>query len=650
MRLMYFLMAGICIACNVHAQVYTPVTVSGFNNDVVADTGTNAVAVTSTALDLSNHILYTAGFAAVNSLAGGMVDNGTIVSGTRTWQLADYSGNNGLYLSLGAAAPNTLASGILTLATPAVFSKLSLLIFSTEGSSNVGALLRFTDGSVVAVTSHTVLDWFGGSNAVYSAFGRITRLAAPPFVVDGIPGIDPQFYPFDINVPCTHNSKTLQSVTISYNSGSGANARAVVLALSGVPHTPAIITPVVSPATCGKSNGSIQLNVTGGTPPFTYLWTTTPAQTDAIADSLSAGNYTCRVLDSNGCATIYRGTVVQSTAIAVAATANKSDICAGETVVLSAIVSGGSVSSYTWMPGNIQDSVATITPTATTSYTVNVQDDVGCSASATIPVTVKPMPVAAFTVQPTTGCMPLQQTVTFTGNAGNAAQFNWNNFAGAVIQSGSGRGPFVIAFNAPGVYPVQLDINENGCSATKTHSITISGVLTTPVITLTAVNAVSITFSWQPITGATEYMVSINGDVYISNGTSTTYTVTGLLPSQMVTIDVKAQGAMSCQTSAPGRATGTAVAGDIFIPNAFTPNGDGMNDAFQVYGHIIATMHLKVFNQYGELICESRDVAAGWNGTHNGKQQPSGVYTYVIRLVLTDGSNIKRKGFVLLLR
>src|SRR6185503_11479862 len=125
-----------------------------------------------------------------------------------------------------------------------------------------------------------------------------------------------------------------------------------------------------------------------------------------------------------------------------------------------------------------------------------------------------------------------------------------------------------------------------------------------------------------------EYGVSVNGGAWINNGSSTTYIVTGLLPSQMVTIDVKAQGALSCQASASGRATGTAVAGDIFIPNTFTPNGDGLNDVFKVYGPIIATMHLKVFNQYGELICESHDMAYGWNGTHNGKLQPSGVYTY----------------------
>src|SRR4051812_35777526 len=92
------LMLAIC-TCKLKAQTYSPVAITGYNNDVVAETGTDASAVTSTGVDLQQKILYSLGFAATNSLTGGLVDNGTIISGQRTYQLGDYTLNNALYLS-----------------------------------------------------------------------------------------------------------------------------------------------------------------------------------------------------------------------------------------------------------------------------------------------------------------------------------------------------------------------------------------------------------------------------------------------------------------------------------------------------------------------------------------------------------------------
>jgi len=77
--------------------------------------------------------------------------------------------------------------------------------------------------------------------------------------------------------------------------------------------------------------------------------------------------------------------------------------------------------------------------------------------------------------------------------------------------------------------------------------------------------------------------------------------------------------------------------------------GDGKNEAFKVYGNLIERMTMKVFNQYGQLIYESNDLSAGWDGRHKGKLQPIGVYFYAIRLQLKDGSEVTRKGSVNLL-
>jgi gliding motility-associated-like protein len=61
-------------------------------------------------------------------------------------------------------------------------------------------------------------------------------------------------------------------------------------------------------------------------------------------------------------------------------------------------------------------------------------------------------------------------------------------------------------------------------------------------------------------------------------------------------------------------------------------------------------MEMKVFNQWGELLYAGKDISTGWDGTHKGRQQPIGVYFYVIRLILIDKSEVVRKGSVNLLK
>jgi gliding motility-associated-like protein len=148
--------------------------------------------------------------------------------------------------------------------------------------------------------------------------------------------------------------------------------------------------------------------------------------------------------------------------------ARPATICAGENVALSVIAVGGTLTSYTWNPGNISGTSITVSPVATTTYTISGKDAFGCDAFASILVTVKPIPNAAFTVTPATACLGAIQTVTFTGSASGTAAFNWNGFAGAAVQSGSGAGPYTILFNTAGTRTLRLQVTDNGCVSTIT--------------------------------------------------------------------------------------------------------------------------------------------------------------------------------------
>jgi gliding motility-associated-like protein len=89
---------------------------------------------------------------------------------------------------------------------------------------------------------------------------------------------------------------------------------------------------------------------------------------------------------------------------------------------------------------------------------------------------------------------------------------------------------------------------------------------------------------------------------------------------------------------------------DVFVPNVFSPNGDGKNDILFVYGNYIDKLDMRIFNQWGEQIITINSRTTGWDGTHRGKAQPVGVYVYTLQAVLSDGRTVKLKGSITLLR
>ena len=91
---------------------------------------------------------------------------------------------------------------------------------------------------------------------------------------------------------------------------------------------------------------------------------------------------------------------------------------------------------------------------------------------------------------------------------------------------------------------------------------------------------------------------------------------------------------------------------ELFIPNAFTPNGDNLNDLFRIRGGSnIQDFSMQIFNRWGKLVFESSDPQIGWDGTLNGVQQPAGAYAYRIQFTRADNQQLdQRKGMLQLIR
>ena len=89
----------------------------------------------------------------------------------------------------------------------------------------------------------------------------------------------------------------------------------------------------------------------------------------------------------------------------------------------------------------------------------------------------------------------------------------------------------------------------------------------------------------------------------------------------------------------------------LYIANTFTPNGDGKNDVFYAYSHLIKEFEITIYDRWGMAVYQSNDISHGWDGTLNGVQQQQDVFVYIIRYTKMHTTKvIERVGTVNLIR
>ncbi len=88
---------------------------------------------------------------------------------------------------------------------------------------------------------------------------------------------------------------------------------------------------------------------------------------------------------------------------------------------------------------------------------------------------------------------------------------------------------------------------------------------------------------------------------------------------------------------------------NYYVPNAFSPNGDGLNDIFRAIPvGMTKTDWFRVFNRYGQLLFETNQWLKGWDGKFQGKAQPMGTYVWIVKGLDKNGKVIEMKGTVML--
>ncbi len=228
---------------------------------------------------------------------------------------------------------------------------------------------------------------------------------------------------------------------------------------------------------CSGQPVTLEARANGGTAPYTYKWSCGGTTSSLIANPVVTSTYSVTITDANGCKIKATVTIAVNTPLTATSGPNQ-PICPGKSAILEVFpVGGDGIYSYNWMPGGCTSQLITVTPAATTTYTVIIKD--GCNSNPDTvyeTIEVAPLPDVKFSADLTQGCSTLciQFRNPSTINSGNITQWAWNFGDGDTTLSATP----VHCYTTPGKYTVMLTATSNyGCSAalTKISYITVFG-------------------------------------------------------------------------------------------------------------------------------------------------------------------------------
>ena len=143
-------------------------------------------------------------------------------------------------------------------------------------------------------------------------------------------------------------------------------------------------------------------------------------------------------------------------------------------------------------------------------------------------------------------------------------------------------------------------------------------------------------------------LTASGGNTYLwSNGLSAA--LISVAPSQTNSYCVTAISPEGCEQKACITIE-VSLESTLYIPNAFTPNGDDLNDVLYTPATNITSYHFIIYNRWGNLVFESRDAGSGWDGTYKGERVKDDVYNYLLIAEGIDHTVYKKSGAVTVIK
>lgn len=407
---------------------------------------------------------------------------------------------------------------------------------------------------------------------------------------------------------------------------------------------------IIEPEPCGTATATVFTDIAGI---YTYNWSGLPAETGAWVSGLAAGDYSVTVANAAlSCDTVLNFSIAPPPPFNFVVN-NPQPVCLpGLMDLTTPEITAGSEPGLAFLyftdvsaAQPLANPNAINTPGTYAIMAVNAQ---GCSQ--TLPVTVafnQPIELNGnIAITDTAVCLGEIISVNYAGNS--PAFLQAQLVASQPAQTTVSGAQAQVLFGQTGNPQLTFTVTDtNGCQSDTTFLAVVSEttVTTLPDITLLAGQSATlsattgslVSYNWQPAEGLS---CTNCPQPVASPQQTTTYTVLVTDLAQGCT----ATAAVTVVVNTPQDT------GNIAIPNAFSPNGDGVNDVWRITGNNIQQANVHVYNRWGQPVFETTNVQDGWNGIFNNQNAPAGVYVYWVNGAYTNGQLFEEKGNITLIR
>lgn len=400
----------------------------------------------------------------------------------------------------------------------------------------------------------------------------------------------------------------------------------------------------------GSANGEILVKVSGGSAPYTYKWSN--GTTSSKLTNVPAGSYSLTVTDALGCTVNKQFSIGTTSTLQVEQLSQSNEICAGSNAGSIRLNVKGASGKFTakWQDNPSAGLNRDNLPAGT--YQLSVSDETGCTINKSF--TIKESQVLQTRIET---ALDVDCSVgTITGLA-------WVSIQG-------GRQPYKISWSSG--EKDSREINFHTAGSLKVSVTDASGCTSQTEIRVdfpAQVNTAGrLDFDYRKLEISSEPEVQVDEEIIFESAISEEFI--GWEWSFGDGKNSKEKDPIHIFQS-PGNFEVTLTAYDIYgcssvekniiqvnkpvefitIPNAFTPNGDGLNDTFIPKVRAVTEFTMDIFNTWGEKMFSTSTIdTKGWDGTHNGETSPPGNYLFQITYKSIDGEQFTRTGGVTLIR